>query len=232
MESNTGTGTGPGEITDDGCAVEFYALLPSFGEPGIVHAAVPDGASILELGCGTGRILRPLAQLGHPVLGVDESAAMLARIPDLPTACSSIEALRLGRTFDAVLLASTMINVQPGLRQAFLRTCRSHLGGGGVAVFQQNPPGWFSTLEQSPPEREDPGGIRRIIRSARVDGPRAHLEVEYRAAGRVWTHAWTSYRIGEDELGRDLAAAGLRFGRWLTGDHAWFTALALPAGAS
>jgi hypothetical protein len=33
-------GTGPGEITDDGCAVDFYALLPSFGEPEIVHVAV------------------------------------------------------------------------------------------------------------------------------------------------------------------------------------------------
>ena len=54
-------GTGPGPITNDGCAVEFYALLPAFGEPEIVHAAVPPGASILELGCGTGRILRPLA---------------------------------------------------------------------------------------------------------------------------------------------------------------------------
>jgi len=66
-------GAGPGDITPDGCAVEFYALLPALGEPEIVHAAVPEDASILELGCGTGRILRPLAQLGHPVLGVDES---------------------------------------------------------------------------------------------------------------------------------------------------------------
>ncbi len=99
-------GTGPGDITPDGCAVDFYALLPAFGEPDIVHAALPDGASILELGCGTGRILRPLAGLGHPVLGVDESPAMLARIPDLPTVCSPIETLRLDQTFGAVLLAS------------------------------------------------------------------------------------------------------------------------------
>ena len=33
-------GTGPGEITPDGCAVEFYALLPAMGEPEIVHDAV------------------------------------------------------------------------------------------------------------------------------------------------------------------------------------------------
>ena len=77
-------GTGPGEITPDGCAVDFYALLPPMGEPSIVHSAVPEGASILELGCGTGRILRPLADLGHPVLGVDESPAMLLTSPTCP----------------------------------------------------------------------------------------------------------------------------------------------------
>ncbi|MDQ5854560.1 MAG: class I SAM-dependent methyltransferase, partial [Chloroflexota bacterium] len=55
----------------------------------------------LELGCGTGRILRPLAELGHPVLGVDESPAMLAHLGDLPCVCSPIETLRLDRTFDA-----------------------------------------------------------------------------------------------------------------------------------
>ncbi|WP_157522516.1 methyltransferase domain-containing protein [Herbidospora cretacea] len=50
------------------------------GSPGRVGGAVPAGASSLELGCGTGPILRPLAELGHPVLDVDESPAVLARI--------------------------------------------------------------------------------------------------------------------------------------------------------
>jgi hypothetical protein len=51
-----------------------------------------------------------------------------------------------------------------------------------------------------------------------------HVEVEYQAGGRSWTHAWASYLIGDEELARDLAAAGLRFGGWLTGDRSWFTA--------
>jgi SAM-dependent methyltransferase len=226
MDRNVGTG--PGEITEDGCAVDFYALLPAFGEPDIVHSAVGEGTSILELGCGTGRILRPLAGRGHPVLGADESQAMLAHVPDLPTVCSRIETLRLDRTFGAVLLASNMINSGPALRRAFLATCRSHLDRDGVAVFQQHLPSWFGSAGQIPPVRDDPGGIRRIIRSARREPPRLRMEVEYQAGGRVWTHAWTAYEIGEEELPDDLASAGLRFGRWLTGDHSWLTACPVP----
>jgi SAM-dependent methyltransferase len=222
VEENVGTG--PGAITNDGCAVEFYALLPTFGEPEIVHAAVPPGASILELGCGTGRILRPLAALGHPVTGVDDSPEMLERDADLPTVCSPIDSLRLDRTFDVVLLASTMINADPATRQGFLATVRHHLADDGVAVFQQNPPAWFDRIGQAEPVRDDPGGIRRVITQARWEPPRLRAEIEYQVGGNVWTHAWTSYQIPDDELIRDLAAAGLRFGGWLTEDHAWFTA--------
>jgi hypothetical protein len=53
-EHQANVGTGPGVITPDGCAVECYALLPSMGEPEIIAAAVPPGASILELAAGPG----------------------------------------------------------------------------------------------------------------------------------------------------------------------------------
>jgi SAM-dependent methyltransferase len=199
-------------------------LLPTFGEPEIVHAAVPAGASILELGCGTGRILRPLAAMGHPVTGIDDSPDMLARNPDLPTICSPIDALRLDQTFDVVLLASTMINADPATRRGFLATVRHHLSDDGIAVFQQNPPDWFETVEHAEPVRDDPGGIRRIIRSARWDPPRLRAEIEYQVGDNVWTHAWTSYQLTHQQITSDLAAAGLRFGDWLTDNHAWFTA--------
>ena len=36
-------------------------------------------ASVLEIGCGTGRLLLPLARAGHAVTGIDESRSMLGR---------------------------------------------------------------------------------------------------------------------------------------------------------
>jgi SAM-dependent methyltransferase len=41
--------------------------------------AAHHGGRVLELGCGTGRVLAPLARAGVPIVGVDRSAPMLAR---------------------------------------------------------------------------------------------------------------------------------------------------------
>ena len=217
------TGTGPGEITDDGCAVELYTLIPPFGEAEIVHAAVPEGASILELGCGTGRILKPLAALGHPVHGVDNSPGMLAHVSGLPVTQAPIESLRLPQKFDVVVLAAGMLNSGPEHRRAFLETSRYHLADDGVAVFQYNPPSWFARFPDAPRESER-GGITFVIRQSRRTPPTMSCEVEYRAGDRSWTQAWTCYEVSDAELTTDLDAAGLTFGQWLTEDQSWFTA--------
>src|SRR5580704_166362 len=43
------------------------------------RAAAIAGGTVLELGCGTGRVSLPLARLGVALVGIDRSAAMLAR---------------------------------------------------------------------------------------------------------------------------------------------------------
>jgi SAM-dependent methyltransferase len=48
--------------------------------PLLLQMAQAANGAILELGCGTGRILLPLAQAGYQVTGLDNSAAMLARL--------------------------------------------------------------------------------------------------------------------------------------------------------
>ena len=46
--------------------------------PMYVDFAAAAGGTILELGCGSGRVLLPLAQAGHHIVGLDASSEMLA----------------------------------------------------------------------------------------------------------------------------------------------------------
>jgi len=68
----------PVSTAPDGSPVELYERLPELGEDDVVVSVLPEEASVLELGCGTGRITRQLVRLGDRVTAVDESAEMLA----------------------------------------------------------------------------------------------------------------------------------------------------------
>jgi SAM-dependent methyltransferase len=219
-------GTGPGAITPDGCAVEFYARITAMGEPAIVHDALRPGASILELGSGTGRITGPLVTLGHPVVAVDESPEMLAYVRDAETVCARIENLALGRRFDAVLLASYLINADTTTQTAFLAACRRHVAEDGCVIIQQHPPEWFSAAADAESTRD---GI--IFRMRDVSRPAPNLvsaTMEYVDAHRRWTQTFTATRLDETEMAMVLADAGLRLDRYLTDDHAWLRVV--PAG--
>jgi SAM-dependent methyltransferase len=212
-------GTGPGVITPDGCSVEFYARMTAMGEPAIVHGAVRPGGSILELGSGTGRIARPLVALGHPVVAVDESPEMLAYVRDAETVCSRIEDLALGRRFDAVLLASHLINADTATRAAFLAACRRHVADDGCVIIQQHAPEWFSAVADAETTRN---GI--ILRTRDVSRPAPNLvaaTVEYVDGDQRWTQTFTATRLDEAGLAAVLADAGLRLDRYLTEDHGW-----------
>src|SRR5713226_1068103 len=97
-------GTGPGARTPDGSSIELYLLLKPHGEPELLRGVLAKGSSILELGCGVGRITDPLVQFGYEVVAVDNSEEMLAFVKSAKTMSADIETLNLSRTFDAVLL--------------------------------------------------------------------------------------------------------------------------------
>jgi SAM-dependent methyltransferase len=200
--------------------------MTAMGEPAIVHDALRPGASILELGSGTGRITHPLVALGHPVVAVDESPEMLAYVHDAETVCSRIEDLALGRSFDAVLLASHLINADPTTRTAFLAACRRHVADDGCVIIQQFAPEWFSAAADTETTRD---GI--ILRMRDVSRPAPNLvaaTVEYVDGDQRWTQTFTATRLDEADLTAVLADAGLRLDRYLTEDHSWLRVL--PAG--
>jgi SAM-dependent methyltransferase len=221
-------GTGPGAITPDGCAVDFYAQMPASGEPAIVHDAIGAGVSVLELGCGAGRVTRPLAGLGHPVVAVDESPDMLAHVRDAETVCARIEDLSLGRRFGAVLLPSHLINAaDDDTRSAFLATCRRHVADDGCVIVQQYAPEWFSAVRDTETTRD--GVIYRLRDVSRPAPNLVSATVEYVVGDTRWTQTFTAMRLDDTELADALAAAGLRLDRYLTEDRGWFRALPVPA---
>ena len=234
-------GSGPGVITPDGCSVELYALLPPMGEPEVVHAAVPPGASILELGAGAGRVTRALAALGHPVVAVDESAEMLARVggaagtlaaegpAGIETVQARIQDLHLGRRLDAVLLASFLVNTPDrGLRGRFLAACRRHVVEGGCVLVQRHPPGWF---EEAAEGEHTAGGVAFRLRDLRRPGPGLlAATAEYQAGHRTWTQWFTAERLDDDQLAAALAGAGLAVDAYLTGDGSWVRAVPTSRG--
>jgi SAM-dependent methyltransferase len=68
----------PEAVTADGSPVAVYRALPA--EPGFgpLLEVLRPPASVLDLGCGAGRLANLLAARGFAVMGVDASPAMLA----------------------------------------------------------------------------------------------------------------------------------------------------------
>jgi SAM-dependent methyltransferase len=210
------------DTAPDGSPVGLYTRLPELGEGEIVASVLPAGASVLELGCGAGRITRQLVRLGHRVTAVDESVEMLAHVRDAETVRSRIEGLELGRRFDAVVLASNLVNAAPPRRRAFLETCRRHAD---LAVVEGLPLAW------SPEDGETAfGEVVSRLRVDRVEGGLVHGAMEYEVEGNTWRHAFAMHVFAdEDELVAALAEAGLRLERSL--DARWFVAVSARVGS-
>lgn len=206
--------------TADGCSVDLYRLLPPDGEAEIVHVEVPSGAEVLDLGCGTGRVAHRLIELGHPVTAVDDSPEMLAHVHGATNVLARIEEIRLGRRFDAVLLASHLIN-NPNCGP-LLRTVRAHLSETGRAIVQWHPPEWFDSAAEGATGMLGEVSVRLSDISRRADLLSA--TVHYGARGRRWSQSFVAQRLSDARLREVLSDAGLRFDRWCTADRTWFAA--------
>jgi SAM-dependent methyltransferase len=213
------------DLAPDGSPVAFYRRLPAAGEPELVHGAIPPHASVLDLGCGPGRIAGPLAALGHEVTGVDDGAAMIAALPaGVEGIVADARRVRLGRRFGAVLMASHLINDPVG-GQAFVATAAAHLEPGGVVVVETYPPGWDPAGSVGVETRL--GDARITLLRASVVGDVIRAEVRYGVDGLQWQQPFTARFLDEPGLREMVGREGLEFLRWLD-RPGWFVAVGRP----
>jgi 2-polyprenyl-3-methyl-5-hydroxy-6-metoxy-1,4-benzoquinol methylase len=102
--------------------------------------------SVLDAGCGTGRVAIELARRGLEVVGLDADPGMLsaarAKAPDLEWVLADLSDFELSaadgpgpRRFDCVVMAgNVMIFVAPGTEGAVLERTAAHLRPGGLVV--------------------------------------------------------------------------------------------------
>ena len=119
------------------------------------------GGPILELGCGTGRVLLPLAGAGHSIFGLDRNYAMLARLKDnlTPEPASRIlimqadlTSFQLAKQFALIFLACNTFSALPDRdRMRCLENAAMHLAPAGLFVASVPNPVLLAGL----PDRSD-----------------------------------------------------------------------------
>ena len=102
---------------------------------------LPQGATVLELGCGSGApISQVLVDQGLSVYGVDASPSMIAafreRFPEVHAECESVENSRFfGRAFDAVVAWGLMFLLQTDAQEKLIAKVSKAIEPGGRFVF-------------------------------------------------------------------------------------------------
>jgi len=128
-----------------------FAGVDAHGEADLVASLGP--ATVLDAGCGTGRVAIELARRGIDVVGVDADPEMLERArrrrPDLPWVLADLATLALDRRFDVVLMAGNILPfAEPASRAAIVATCAGNLAPDGLVVVGAGlQPGWPTVAE-------------------------------------------------------------------------------------
>lgn len=107
------------------------------GEATFVRAYQP--TSVLDAGCGTGRVAIELARHGIEVVGADVDPSMLATArraaPGIPWIEADLTELDLGRTFDLVVMAGNVpLFTPPGTQAALVAGVARHVASGGRLI--------------------------------------------------------------------------------------------------
>jgi SAM-dependent methyltransferase len=129
----------------------------------VLTLAGQSGGPVLELGCGTGRILIPLARAGQTVTGLDSSEPMLA-LARAKTAAESDQVQKriflktanmkdfdLNERFSLIVIPyNTFMHIDPVTRPMVLRRVCQHLSSTGTLFIDLASP---FDIEQTPNDR-------------------------------------------------------------------------------
>ncbi len=132
-------------------SARLYRLLHqgNDGDESFYLNACRGAGSVLELGCGFGRLLAPLAQAGIEVAGIDRDAALLelaaASISELPSQIAArveliegdMAGFRLERKYDRILIPFNSLYCLSSDAEvlACFESARLHLSPGGRILF-------------------------------------------------------------------------------------------------
>ena len=152
------------------------------------------GGPVLELGCGTGRVLLPIAADGFPCTGLDASRHMLdalrakstfpnLRLVNAPMQRFDLPGEKFGLIFSAFRAFQHMYTVEDQL--ACLGCAKRHLAPGGRLAFDVFAPRLGRTAQVEEPETVDQRfeqGGESVIRYAKVtrDPAQQILTVRFR----------------------------------------------------
>ena len=202
---------------------EWYA--DSFDTDAAVDSLIrlADGAPVLELGAGTGRLAIPLAEAGLEVVALDASTEMLDRlrandrsglVERVQADMSSFAAVVAGRRFGVVVCAfNTILNLaDDDAIVGCLTDAAAVLGPGGSVVIEAivpADPGDVPVRSLTPAQVHSAAVVfvetRLDTTTGRLEG--RHVEI---SAGVVRTRPWSIVLCGPDRLDTLAARAGLR----------------------
>jgi SAM-dependent methyltransferase len=189
--------------------------------------------TILDMGCGTGRLAIALAERGHRVTGADPSAGMMRVARSRPGServtwiDSDAKGLALDTRFDLIVMTGNVFQVflADDEVRATLRTLRHHLAPGGKLAFETRNPqveewrGWTPALTREAIEVPGVGAVAVHYDIAEAKGAFVTYETHYRfGPDDVGVGRDTLRFMTQDELSAFLAEAGFTdvmwFGDW------------------
>ena len=189
--------------------------------------------TILDMGCGTGRLAVALAERGHRVTGADPSDGMMriARsrhgTERVTWIDSESESLALATRFDLIIMTGHVFQVflEDDAVRAALRNLRRHLAPGGRLAFETRNPlteewrAWIPALTRETLQVPGIGAVELHYDIGKSDGAFVTFETHFRFAPDDIVVAPTALRfMSRDELAAFLAEAGFTelewFGNW------------------